>query len=171
MSLKNALTADVHSHATIHSNDISKTSMNSLTRFTCANFAIDDTARKTHWQLIKVYSIVVQAACSNVYWKHQRLRMFSVLMCHNTQDLICLTLPQNWVNHHPAYNNKRNAINYCNYKCSICWTRLKVWLTLSERELGRKKGKDETERETILFLVNFKCVNLNIWKKESHLYT
>jgi hypothetical protein len=150
MSLKNVPIADEHSPATIHSNDTSRTNTNSPIRSTSVSSVIDVIERKTRWQRTRAYSIAARAACLSDYWKHRRLRMFSVRTYRHIRDSICSISPPSWVNRHRAFHNKRNAINYCNYKCSIYW-------------IHPRKGKRKRKtRETILFLVNFKCVNLNI---------
>lgn len=142
MSRKNAPTADERSLAIIHSNDTSKTNTNSLIRCTFVNFAIDDIERKTRWQRTKAYNIVARAECLSVCWKHQRLRMSLVHMCHNIPANICLTLLPRWVNHRRAFHNKRNAINYCNYKCSIYW--------IHPRMKARRK-RNEKKRDNSIF--------------------
>lgn len=71
-----------------------------------ANFAIDDTAPKTPSQRTKVYSIVVPAVCSSVYWKHQRLKMW--LAIQHIHIRICLILRPNWANHHQLLASKKS---------------------------------------------------------------
>lgn len=124
-SHKNVPTADALSRAITPWSGTSRTNTSSPIRYTSASSAIGGIAQKIHWLPIKAYSIAARAECWSDCLKRRRSRTFSAHTCRSIPGLTCLTSPPSWVSLLLAYHNKRNAINYCNYKCSIWWAPLR----------------------------------------------